>query len=404
MPSKRSSGRRLGEVKFMNIIADSVVHALSSVLPGNVFVPLHIPEFAGSEKTYLNQCIDSNFVSYLGEFVNRFERMLAEFTGAKRVLATVNGTSALHACLKIVGVTQGDEVFVPSLTFVATANAVSYCGAVPHFVDVEERTLGVDPFKLADYLEAVAEANDVGCFNKRTGARIRAIVPVHIFGHPADMDPLLDVCRKYRINVVEDAAESLGSYYKGRHTGTFGRVAALSFNGNKTVTTGGGGAIMSNDDEIADLAKHITTTAKVPHKWEYRHDEVGFNYRLPALNAALGCAQMEKLPDFLNSKRRLADRYQKAFEGMEDVTFFAEPEFARSNYWLNALLLSKPDLGLRNEILEATNNAGFMTRPLWTLLHKLPMYQNCPRMDLSASENLEARIINIPSSAYLGNP
>jgi perosamine synthetase len=388
----------------MNVITNSVVQVLLSLLPEKVNIPLHIPEFEGNEKLYVNQCIDSNFVSYLGEFVNHFETMLSEFTGARRVLATVNGTSALHACLKIVGVAPGDEVLLPSLTFIATANAVSYCGAVPHFVDVEEKTLGVDPFKLADHLEAIAATDNEGCIDKETGARIHAIVPVHTFGHPADIDPLLEVCRRYGVKVVEDAAESLGSYYKGRHTGTFGHVAALSFNGNKIITTGGGGAIMCNDEDLADLAKHITTTAKVPHRWEYRHDMVGFNYRLPALNAAMGCAQMERLPDFLARKRRLAEHYQEAFEGLEGLRFFKEPEFAISNYWLNALVLDKPDMGLRDEVLEATNNAGFMTRPVWTLLHRLPMFRDCPKMDLSTSESLEARIINIPSSAYLGNP
>ncbi|RJR31833.1 MAG: LegC family aminotransferase [Desulfobacteraceae bacterium] len=386
----------------MSDISAPIVQALKAVLPENDFVALHIPEFEGNEKRYVNQCIDSNFVSYLGEFVNRFEGMLAEFTTAKRVFAIVNGTSALHACLKLVDVAQGDEVLVPSVTFIATANAVSYCGATCHFVDVEEKTLGVDPSKLADHLGKIAKMDEAGCFNRRTGARIRAIVPVHTFGHPVDMAPLLEICTRYRLEVVEDAAESLGSFYKERHTGTLGRIAALSFNGNKTITTGGGGAIMVNDEKLADLAKHITTTAKIPHKWEYRHDMIGFNYRLPALNAALGCAQMERLPEFLANKRRLAGRYKIAFEGVEGVRFFTEPAFAESNYWLNALVLDKPDMQLRDEILDATNNAGFMTRPVWTLLHKLPMYQNCPRMDLSTSESLEARIINIPSSAYLG--
>ncbi|MDY0039582.1 MAG: LegC family aminotransferase [Desulforhabdus sp.] len=387
----------------MKKIAHSVVEVLRSVLPASDFVPLHIPEFEGNEKRLLAECIDSNFVSYLGEFVTRFEGMLSEFTGSKRILATVNGTAALHACLEAVGVKAGDEVLMPALTFVATANAVSYCGAVPHFVDVEERTLGVDPFKLAEYLRAVAEIADGECINRKTGARIRAIVPMHAFGHPVDMDPLLEVCREYRLSIVEDAAESLGSYYKGKHTGTHGRVAALSYNGNKVITTGGGGAILTDDDELADRAKHLTTTAKVPHKWEYRHDTVGFNYRLPALNAALGCAQMERLPDFLERKRRLAEKYREAFEGFDGVRFFTEPEFARSNYWLNALVLDRPDTELRNEILEQTNNAGIMTRPVWTLLHRLPMYKDCPQMNLETSESLEARIINIPSSAYLGD-
>ncbi|RJQ78889.1 MAG: LegC family aminotransferase [Desulfobacteraceae bacterium] len=388
----------------MKTLAGSIVEILAAVLSKkSSYVPLHIPEFEGNEKDYVAECIDSNFVSYLGQFVNRFEGMLSDFTGAKRVLAMVNGTTALHICLKVLGVKAGDEVLLPALTFVATANAVNYCGAVSHFVDVEEKTLGMDPIKLREHLGEIAAIDENGCLNKSSGARIRACIPMHTFGHPVDMDALMEVCNDYHIDVVEDAAESLGAYYKGRHTGGFGRVAALSFNGNKIITTGGGGAIMTNEDGLADLARHMSTTAKMPHKWEYRHDMVGFNYRMPALNAALGCAQMEKLPGFLTRKRRLAQKYQRAFESLDKVRFFVEPESAKSNYWLNALLLEKPDMALRNTILEATNDAGIMTRPVWTLLHKLPMFTSCPRMDLSVSEGLEARIINIPSSACLGD-
>ena len=384
-----------------NLVPTKIREILQSVLPKSDFAPLHIPDFGGKEKDYLGQCIDSNFVSYLGEFVCRFEQMVAEYTTVKRAVATVNGTTALHAALKVVGVNPGDEVLIPALTFVATANAVSSCGAIPHFIDVDEKTLGIDSSRLSEYLANVTEVDDDSCFNKKNGAHIRAIIPMHTFGHPVDMNPLIDVCRYYHIEIIEDAAESLGSIYKNRHTGNFGKAAIMSFNGNKIITTGGGGAILTNDDSFADRIKHITTTGKVPHRWEFNHDCIAFNYRMPAINAALGCAQMEKLPDFLYRKRQLAERYKTAFKMIDGVRFFAEPEYARSNYWLNALMLEKPDMDLRNEILYITNNAGIMTRPVWTLLHKLPMYSTCPKMDLSVSEGLEARIINIPSSAYL---
>jgi perosamine synthetase len=291
---------------------------------------------------------------------------------------------------------------MPALTFVATANAISYIGAIPHFVDSEEHTLGLDPLKLVDYLRDIAVIRDGQCFNRHTQRRIKAVVPMHTFGHPVDIEPLIEVVKEFRLELIEDAAESLGSYYKGKHTGHWGKLSALSFNGNKTITTGGGGAILTNDATLAKTAKHLTTTAKVPHRWAYVHDQVGYNYRLPNLNAALGLAQMEQLENFLERKRSLAARYQRAFENVKGVRFFTEPSFAKSNYWLNALILDATRAHLRDELLAATNDANIMTRPAWTLMHELPMYQPCPKMDLSVAEGLEQRLINIPSSPRLG--
>lgn len=379
-----------------------VVEALRSVLPAGDFISLHEPRFAGNEWTYLKECLDTGWVSSVGKFVDRFEEQLAAYTGVRCAIAVVNGTAALHVCLRLVGVEKGDEVLIPALTFVATANAVAYCGAIPHFVDSEERTLGIDPVRLARHLEGSAELRPEGCFNRSTGRRIRAVVPMHTFGHPVDLDALLEVCGRFRLELVEDAAESLGSLYKGRHTGNQGRVSALSFNGNKVITTGGGGAILTNDEELGRLAKHLTTTAKVPHRWDFFHDMIGYNYRLPNLNAALGCAQLEELPGFLEKKRALAERYRQAFAGIPGVRFFEEPAEAASNYWLNALLLDEESAGERDRLLAMTNDLGIMTRPAWIPLHKLPMYADSPRMDLTVAEQLERRLINIPSSAFLG--
>lgn len=384
-------------------LPDQIVAALRRVLPTAGGVALHEPEFAGNEWQYVKECLDSGWVSSVGSYVDRFEAMLAEMTGARRAVAMVNGTAALQICLQLVGVRRDDEVLVPALTFVATANAVSYCGAIPHFVDVEDRTLGLDPGKLDAYLREIAEVKEGECRNRQTGRRIRAVVPMHTFGHPVDLDPLLELCERYRLELVEDAAESLGSFYRGRHTGTFGKVAALSFNGNKIVTTGGGGALLTNDEELGRLAKHLTTTAKVPHRWEFNHDMVGYNYRLPNLNAALGCAQLERMPDFLRAKRALSQAYTGAFAAVPGVSIFQEPDFARSNYWLNVLLLDPAQAALRDEVLRATNDAGFMTRPAWTLLSRLPMYAAAPRMGLEISASLESRIINIPSTPSLAD-
>lgn len=383
---------------------DSMIEAIRTVIPPGHegSVSLHEPCFHGNEWTYVKDCLDSTWVSYAGQYVDKFDAMLAEFTGVKRAVALVNGTAALHIALKLVGVEPGDEVFVPALTFVATANAVVYCGAIPHFVDSEERTLGLDPHKLKDYLKNVAQVNSHGCTNRFSGRRIKAVIAMHAFGHPVDLDPLLEVCEEYKVEMVEDAAESLGSYYKGRHTGNMGKLSTLSFNGNKTITTGGGGAIITNDERLGALARHLTSTAKIPHPWEYRHDSIGYNYRLPNINAALGCAQMELLPMFLERKRRLAESYQTAFQAIRGVVFFTEPSFAKSNYWLNVLLLDKNFSGRREEVLKKTNDHGFKTRPAWDLLNTLPMFEGCPAMDLSCAENLTKRLINIPSSSFLG--
>lgn len=386
-----------------NFSTQAVLKALQSVLPsGNEFISLHEPSFAGNEWAYVKECLDTGWVSSVGKFVDRFEEELAAYTGVKRAIAVVNGTAALHVCLLLADVKPGDEVLMPALTFIATANAISYCEAIPHFIDSEEATLGVDPRKLNIYLEEIAEQRPDGCYNRLSGKRIKAIVPMHTFGHPVDIDSLVEVCQRFDITLIEDAAESLGSFYKGRHTGQSGLLSALSFNGNKTITTGGGGAILTNDEELGRLAKHITTTAKVPHRWEFNHDMVGYNYRMPNINAALGCAQLEQLPGFLAAKRDLAERYRKAFTGIPGICFFTEPANCQSNYWLNTLLLNNECAGQRDALLEATNDLGIMTRPAWTLMNKLPMFAGCPKMDLSVAECLEQRLINIPSSTMLG--
>ena len=363
---------------------------------------LHEPRFAGNEWAYLKECLDSTYVSSVGKFVDRFESALVEFTGAKHAVAVMNGTAALHVALKLAGVRTGDEVLVPTLTFVATANAVTYCNAVPHFVDSEERTLGVDPRALRSYLQSATELRGGECINHRTGRVIRALIPMHTFGHPVDIEGVLAIARDFHLALVEDAAESLGSTISGRHTGTFGLMGTLSFNGNKTVTTGGGGAILTNDPALARHAKHLTTTAKLPHPWEYRHDETGYNYRLPNINAALGCAQLEQLLGFLAAKRRIFDRYCAAFAGIAGVRMVAEPAGCRSNYWLQTILLDEKMRSEQSNILAATNAAGIMTRPVWALMHTLTPYSDCPRMDLTAAESLQQRLINLPSSAHLG--
>lgn len=386
----------------MNLNMQSILDALHQVLPANQdFISLHEPLLAGNEWKYVKECLDTGWVSSVGSYVDRLEADLAAYTGVKHAVAVVNGTAALHICLILAGVKADDEVLIPALTFIATANAVSYCGAVPHFVDSEESTLGVDPGKLALYLDGITEQRTNGCFNRLTGRRIKAIVPMHTFGHPVDLDPLVKVCQRFNITLIEDAAESLGSFYKGRHTGQWGLLSVLSFNGNKTITTGGGGAILTNDDELGRLAKHITTTAKVPHRWEFNHDMIGYNYRMPNINAALGCAQLEQLPIFLARKRNLAKRYHQAFTNIPGVSFFSEPTDSQSNYWLNTLMLDVECSGQRDALLKATNDIGIMTRPAWTLMNKLAVFAGCPKMDLSVAENLEQRLINIPSSACL---
>jgi perosamine synthetase len=386
----------LGKTDIANRIVDAIARAV-----GAPPLALHEPHFVGNEWIYLKECLDSTFVSSVGKFVDRFEADLAAYTGAKYAVAVVNGTAALHVALQLAGVRPGDEVLIPTLTFIATANAVSYCGAVPHFVDSEERTLGVDPGALREYLKSTTEIRSGECMNRSTGRVIRAVVPMHAFGHPVDIEGLLAVACDFHLVLVEDAAESLGSTIEGRHTGTFGRIGTLSFNGNKTITTGGGGALLINDTSLAKYAKHLTTTAKLPHRWEYRHDEIGYNYRLPNINAALGCAQLEQLPSFLNAKRKLFQRYAAAFCAVVGTRIFREPDGCHSNYWLQVLLLDESVEQERDAILAATNDAGFMTRPTWTLMHRQQPYRECPRMALPVAESLDRRLINLPSSSFL---
>jgi perosamine synthetase len=377
-----------------------IVNAIRAVV-GNGPVSLHEPRFAGNEWRYLKECLDSTFVSSVGAYVNRFESEIAAFTGARHAVAVVNGTAALHVALRLAGVLAGDEVLIPALTFIATANAVAYCGAVPHFADSDEQRLGLDPRALREYLNGIVEIRSGQSVNRLTGRVVRAIVPMHAFGHPVDIEGVLALARDFHLAVVEDAAESLGSWVGGRHTGTFGLMGTLSFNGNKTVTTGGGGAIITNDSDIAMRARHLTTTAKLPHRWEYGHDEVGFNYRMPNLNAALGCAQLEQLPGFLAAKRELFKRYQAAFSQVPEVRLVAEPPGCASNYWLQTLVLEPSKAHLRDRVLAATNDAGLMTRPVWMLMHRLAPYRDSPRMPLPVAESLERRLINLPSSPQL---
>ncbi len=390
----------------MNAVLDQsslvrrIVEAIHAVVgPGPV--SLHEPIFAGNEWKYVKECLDTGWVSSMGKFVDRFEADLAAYTGAKHAVAVVNGTAALHVALQLAGVRRGDEVLIPALTFVATANAVTYCGATPHFVDSEERTLGLAPHALREYLKGITEIRSGQCVNRVTGKVIRALVPMHTFGHPVDIEGMMAVARDFHLALVEDATESLGSTVQGRHTGTFGLMGTLSFNGNKTITTGGGGAILTNDTELARHAKHLTTTAKVLHRWNFVHDEIGYNYRLPNINAALGCAQLEQLPDFLKAKREIFVRYQDAFAGVKQARIVVEPEGCRSNYWLQALLLDELAADQRDAILSATNDAGLMTRPVWTLMHRLVSFSSCPRMELTVAESLEKRLINLPSSAHI---
>jgi len=360
---------------------------------------LHEPTFGGNEKKYLIDCIDSTFVSSVGRYVDQFEKMIAEYTGAKYAVAAVNGTAALHIALVLSGVGKEDEVITQPLTFVATANAISYTGAKPVFIDVDRDTMGLSPVKLKEWLDENTKqeikGNKKQAINKKTGKRIAAVIPMHTFGHPCRIDEIKDVCDEYNIILIEDAAESLGSKYKGKHTGTFGLFGTLSFNGNKTITTGGGGMIITDDKDLAKLAKHITTTAKIPHKWDYKHNTIGYNYRLTNLAAALGVAQLEQLPNFLKRKRSLAKEYVSFFSN-HDITFISENEFSKANYWLNTILLK--DRSQRDEFLEKTNAEGIMTRPIWELMNRLPMFKDCQCGDLTNSEWLADRVVNISSS------
>lgn len=360
------------------------------------FVPLHVPTFAGNEKAYLMECIDSTFVSSVGKFVDRFEEEVARYTGAAAAVVCVSGTNALHMAMMLVGVERGDEVLTQALTFVATCNAISYIGAHPVFIDVDRDTMGLSPAAVQQWLETHAELRPGGCYNKETGRRIKCCVPMHTFGHPMRVDELAAVCKQWQLELVEDAAESLGSFYKGKHTGTYGKVGAISFNGNKTITTGGGGMLLFQDAELGRRAKHLTTQAKLPHRWEFVHDHVGYNYRMPNINAALGCAQMETLEPFVLNKRETAARYAEFFATVPELTFVTEPEHARSNYWLNAVLL--PDKEAQLRFLEYTNDHGIMTRPVWELMNRLPMFAHCQTDGLQNTIWLADRLVNIPSS------
>jgi perosamine synthetase len=380
----------------MDDFPKELVDFIRTQFGANDNIPLHAPHFEGREKEYILDTIDSSFVSTVGQYVFKFEEMVAQYTGAKYAVATVNGTSALHACLIMAGVSHGDEVITQSMTFVATCNAIKYCSAEPVFVDIEQATLGMSPDSLADFLEKYAELrNDGLCWNKETNRIIRACIPMHNFGHPVRIDKINKLCLNYNIKLIEDAAESLGSLFKGIHTGRLGLMAAISFNGNKIITTGGGGMVITDNKIIGEGLRHITTTAKKSHPWLYIHDEIGFNYRLPNLNAALGCAQMEVLPEYVERKRVLANRYAEWFSG-KGYEFIKEPKNAQSNYWINAFMTR--NLNERDKILKYTNSNKVMTRPAWTPMHTLKMYKNCLKMDLSTTQWIEERLVNLPSS------
>lgn len=358
-------------------------------------IPLHPAYFCGNEKKYLNECIDTTYVSSVGAFVDRFERDVAAYTKCRRAVVCVSGTNALHMALLLCNVERDDEVLTQPLTFVATCNALSYIGAHPVFLDVDRDTLGLSPAKMSEWLAAHAVCRNGRCVNKNTGRRIKACVPMHTFGHPVRLQELLDICRTYDIELIEDAAEAIGSLYHGQHAGTFGKIGVLSFNGNKTITTGGGGMMLFNDEELAARAKHITTQAKIPHPWEFRHDHIGYNYRMPNINAALGCAQLENIEKYIADKRQTAAAYQEFFAGFSDISFVVEPEHCRSNYWLNAIIFQDPEK--RDEFLEFSNANKVMTRPVWTLMNHLEMFRNCECGDLSNAGYLESRLVNIPS-------
>ncbi len=391
------------ERKFKTIIF--FIRELYLCPQGNI--PLHAPVFAGNEKKYLEECIDTTFVSSVGKFVDLFEEKIAEYTGAAKAVACVNGTNALHIALKLVGVEPNTEVITQPLTFIATANAISYCGAKPVFLDVDMDTMGLSPKSLREWLEQNTKPDPKTNqpLNKSTHRCITACVPMHTFGHPCRIDEIVEICRQYNIPVVEDAAESLGSFYKGQHTGTFGLIGVLSFNGNKIITTGGGGMLLFKDEALAKKAKHLTTQAKVPHPWEFVHDQIGYNYRMPNINAALGLAQLEQLPRFLETKRSTAKAYQQFFQQLnnssthESIQFVSEPINSISNYWLNCIML--PNKELRDTFLKFTNKNGVMTRPAWRLITELEMFRECQRDDLRNAKWIEARLVNLPSSVRI---
>ena len=368
-------------------------------LYGQDFVPLSVPKFIGNEKNYLYECIDTTFVSSVGKFVDRFEEDMAAYTGAKRAVVCVSGTNALHMAMMLAGVERDDEVLTQALTFIATCNAISYIGACPVFIDVDKQTMGLSPDAVKAWLFTHAEAKGGQCYNKQTGRRIKACVPMHTFGHPVRIEELAAICAEWHVELVEDAAESIGSRYKGKHTGLFGKVGVLSFNGNKTITTGGGGMLLFNDEALGAMAKHLTTQAKVPHRWEFRHDHIGYNYRMPNINAALGCAQLEHLDEYVADKRATATAYAEFFKQVDDIQFFTEPENCFSNYWLNAVILK--DHEAQQGFLQYSNDHGVMTRPIWELMSRLPMFEHCQHDELENTVFFADRVVNIPSSVRL---
>lgn len=391
---------------------------IKSVYGNKEFTPLAAPVFAGNEKAYLTECIDTSFVSSVGKFVDRFEEEIAKYTGAKHAVVCVNGTNALHMSLLLAGVKKDDEVLTQALTFIATCNALAYIGAYPVFLDVDMTTIGLSPDAMKNWLQANAEVrrntriaelpksldfsfceDDFACYNKHTGRRIKACVPMHTFGHPVRIKEIVALCKEWHIELVEDAAESIGSTYNGQHTGTFGRIGAISFNGNKTITTGGGGIMLFMDDELGLYAKHLTTQAKIPHRWEFRHDHIGFNYRMPNINAALGCAQLENIQKYVASKRKVAAKYIEYFKNVNGIDFFIEPKNSFSNYWLSAIILKDKESQL--DFLQQTNDNGVMTRPIWELMNRLPMFENCQNDGLKNTIWFADRVVNIPSSVRI---
>ena len=377
---------------------ENTIEFIKEIYKSKEFIPLHEPRFSGNEKKYINECIDSTFVSSIGKYVDEFEEKIAKYSGAQFAVATSNGTSALHVSLLLANVDQNDEVITQPLTFIATCNAISYCGAQPIFIDVDKDTMGLSPAALECFLKDNTTVKNKQCINNITGRVIKACVPMHTYGHPCKIDEIKQICDEHHIFLIEDAAESVGSKYKDKHTGTFGQLGVMSFNGNKIITSGGGGCIVTNDKILAKKAKHLTTTAKVPHKWDFNHDMVGYNYRMPNINAALLVAQLENLNYFLTNKRKLAKTYEEFFKTQEH-TFFKEPKLSKSNYWLNTLLLK--DKTQRDKFLKETNSSNVMTRPVWIMMHKLPMFENAQCGDLTNSEWLNDRVVNIPSSVVV---
>ena len=388
---------------------------IKSVYGNQEFTPLAVPVFVGNEKKYLNECIDTTFVSSIGKFVDRFENDMAAYTGAKRAVVCVSGTNALHMSLMLVGVKRDDEVLTQALTFIATCNVLSYIGAYPVFLDVDRTTMGLSPDAMKEWLQKNAEIrkntrikeldrchdfafheDEYACYNKSSGRRIKACVPMHTFGHPVSIEEIAGLCKEWHIELVEDAAESIGSKYKGQHTGTFGKIGAISFNGNKTITTGGGGMMLFNDEELGAYAKHITTQAKIPHRWEFRHDHIGYNYRMPNINAALGCAQLENLDKYIASKRQVSAEYEAFFKSIPDIEFFVDSPDTYSNYWLNVVILKDKDAQI--DFLTQTNDNGVMTRPIWELMNRLPMFEKCENDGLKNTIWFADRVVNIPSS------